>query len=201
MTAVPAAPLLPATPVPSRETGWWAMVCVCATEASLFAVLITAYFYLAMRSATWPPAGIQSPELEIPMAMTVALLSSSGAMAWAEHGVARNRRWQLIAGLATAIVLGVIFLGLFVHEYHDKLRLVLPQTHAYASLFYVITGIHGAHVSFGLLLLGFTLLAALRGHFDAHHRSGVAIVALYWHFVDLVWLVIVATLYLSPRLM
>ena len=200
MTALAAPSLLPAVPEPSRETGWWAMVCVCATEASLFAVLITAYFYLAMRSATWPPPGIRSPELEIPLAMTVALLSSSGAMAWAERGVARNRRPQLIAGLALAIGLGAVFLALFVHEYHDKLRLVLPHMHAYASMFYVITGIHGAHVSFGLLLLAFTLLRAVRGHFDAHHRSGVAIVALYWHFVDLVWLVIVATLYLSPRL-
>jgi heme/copper-type cytochrome/quinol oxidase subunit 3 len=201
MTAVPATPLLPAASMPSRETGWWAMMCVCATEASLFAVLITAYFYLAMRSASWPPAGIRAPALEIPMAMTVALVSSGGAMAWAERGIARSRRSQLIAGLGAAIVLGVIFLGLFVHEYHDKLRVVLPQTHAYASLFYVITGIHGAHVSFGLLLLAFTLLGALRGQFDSQHRSGVAIVALYWHFVDLIWLVIVATLYLSPRVM
>jgi heme/copper-type cytochrome/quinol oxidase subunit 3 len=200
MTAATSDHLLEPAALPQHETGWWAMLCVCGTEAAFFAYLITAYVYTALDSPTWPPPSIAKPALRIPLIMTVALVSSSGAMLWAERGIRRGNIRQLRVGLLTAIALGLVFLGLFAVEYAGKVRQFLPQTHAYASLFYLITGVHGAHVCFGVLMIGYVLARSMRHQIHARRYAVVSTVGLYWHFVDVVWLVILTTLYLSPRL-
>jgi heme/copper-type cytochrome/quinol oxidase subunit 3 len=197
--AVPADRLLAPAYQPDRATGWWAMACVCATEAAFFAYLITAYWYLAMRSPHWPPPGIRAPTLPTPLLMTAALLSSSVAMWWGERGTKRGNQRQVVAGLVGAVALGLTFVVLFITEYWHKLQELLPQTHVYGSLFYVITGVHGLHVIFGLLLISYTLLRVVRSEFDPRRYRIVSTTALYWHFVDIVWLVIVTNLYLTPR--
>ncbi len=183
-----------------RDVGWWGMALLCATEASLFACLLTAYLYLGSGSPRWPPAGFELPKLGVPLLMMVVLLASSGMLAWGERGIRTGSRARLETGLAGSILLGVVFLGLQTLEYHQKLLQFGPRTHAYASLFYTITGFHGAHVTVGLLMLGFTAVRAFRGHFSAVHYQGVSTAALYWHFVDGVWVAIVAVLYISPHL-
>jgi cytochrome c oxidase subunit III len=193
------AAILPGAHKPQGSTAWLGMACVCATEATLFACLITAYFYLGMRNAHWPPPGIEAPELKVPLLMTAALLLSSVTMAWAERGISHDRPRRLVTGLIATMALGLIFIGLFVHEYAGEFTHMLPQTHAYASLFYLITSLHFLHVSFGLLIIGYTTARAIRGHFNADARVAVATTALYWHFVDAVWLTILVTIYLSPR--
>lgn len=204
MTAIPYRPIdesrrLPPPPSSSRDIEWWGMAIVCATEGAFFAYLLTSYFYLALRSSSWPPAGIEKPKLFIPLTMTVVLLSSSVALWWGERGIAEGRQSRLRAGVSLAAFLGIVFLLLQWREYHEMLRHMLPQTHAYSSIFFTTTGFHGAHVAFGALLLLTTLVRAFRGHFDAERHTGVKVTSLYWHFVDGVWLVIVACLYISPR--
>jgi cytochrome c oxidase subunit 3 len=184
---------------PHRETAWWATVCLCATEAAFFAYLITAYFYLSTRSPHWPPSPIPLPSLGLPLVMTAILLSSSGAISWGERGIRLGRRRQLIAGLSLSLLLGAVFVLLLGVEWHGKLDVMRPGTHVYASLFYLITGMHGLHLVIGLALIGYTLVRAVLGHFAAQRHTGVAVVALYWHFVDLVWLAVATTLYISPR--
>jgi heme/copper-type cytochrome/quinol oxidase subunit 3 len=175
------------------------MAVFCATEAAFFTYLIASYFYLGVRSLAWPPAGIEKPQLKIPLIMTAVLLSSSVALWWGEHGIKKGRQTQLRIGTIVAALLGMTFLALQWKEYHEKLRHFLPQTHAYTSIFFTTTGFHGAHVAFGLLLILLMLLRAFFGHFDAEEHLGVKVTSLYWHFVDGVWLVIVACFYLSPR--
>ena len=85
-------------------------------------------------------------------------------------------------------------------EYREKLAHFKPTSNAYASTFYTITGFHGTHVAFGLLLLGLTLLRDARGRIDPERPVAVKVSSLYWHFVDAVWLVILTSLYLSPHL-
>jgi len=186
--------------VPTRDIGWWGMALACATEGSLFAYLIASYFYLASGSTSWPPAGIERPMLALPLLMMLILLASSVALAWGERGIRGGNRRRLGIGLGASILLGLAFLAVQGFEYHEKLRHFAPKTHAYGSLFYTITGFHGAHVTVGLLILGFTALRAARGHFTSGRYQGVSIAALYWHFVDGVWIAIVATLYVSPHL-
>lgn len=183
----------------TRSVAWWGMALLCATEGTLFACLIASYFYLAVGSRRWPPPGIEVPKLLLPGMMTACLVLSSAVLHWAERGIRQGQRGRLTAALAGSIMLGAAFLALQAREYADKLKHFRPQEHAYASLFYTITGFHGAHVAAGVLLLSYTLLRAARGHFTARDHVGVSVTALYWHFVDVVWLVIVISLYLSPR--
>jgi heme/copper-type cytochrome/quinol oxidase subunit 3 len=201
MTAIPVVTLAPSAEAgePKKSFGWWAMACTCATEASLFAYLITANFYLDLRSPAWPPPGISRPALLKPMLMTLLLLSSSAVLVWGERGIKRGQPRRLVAGLLGTLALAAAFLMLFASEYHDKLREFRPDGSAYASIFYTATSLHGVHVVVGMLLLTYTLVRALRGHFTATHRTGVAVTTLYWHFVGVVWLTIVTTFYLAPH--
>ncbi|KXK63702.1 hypothetical protein AWW66_01705 [Micromonospora rosaria] len=185
-----------------RSTGWWGMVMFVATEATLFACLLGSYFYLRFQyGPTWPPPGITEPTLLRPLVMTAVLLPSSLPVIWAEHGIRRGERWRLRAGLATTLVLGATFLALQASEYTEKLREFTMTTNAYGSLFYVITGFHGLHVLIGLTMISWLLAASLRGgSFGSHRHDRVRNVAIYWHFVDVVWAAILFTIYLSPRL-
>ena len=185
---------------PRQSFGWWAMACTCATEASLFAYLIASNFYLDLGSPRWPPPGIALPELFKPLLMTAALLSSSVTLIWAERGISRGNVRQLVTGICGTLALAACFLVLFALEYRDKLRQFQPHASAYASVFYTTTSLHCSHVLAGMALLSYTLVRALRGHFDAEHRAGVSVATLYWHFVGVVWLAVLTTFYLSPRL-
>jgi heme/copper-type cytochrome/quinol oxidase subunit 3 len=176
--------------------GAWGMMLAIATEAALFAYLLFSYFYLAsMAHGPWPPHG--APELRLALPNTVILLLSSATMWWAESGIRRGAQGRLRWGLLLTFVLGAIFLGIQGVEYgsqHFTLR-----TDAYGSLFYTITGFHGAHVFAGLLMNGVVQARAWLGHFTAERHLAVTNVAWYWHFVDVVWLAVFTSLYLSPH--
>jgi heme/copper-type cytochrome/quinol oxidase subunit 3 len=181
----------------ARSTGFWGMVLLIATEASLFSYLLFSYFYLAsMATGPWPPPGPPSLRLVIPN--TIILLCSSGTMFWAERGIRRNRQGRLRAGLIATLVLGVAFLGIQGIEYSRKQ--MTPATHAYGSLFFTITGLHGAHVAAGLLMVGVVTVRSWLGHFSVRGHEAVTNVGWYWHFVDAVWLCVFTSLYLIPHL-
>ena len=179
-----------------HSVGWWGMCAVVATEGAFFAYLLFSYFYLGSQSANpWPTS---DPALGLPIINTGILLASSVFVLWADTGIRRGATTRLRVGLAVAIALGAIFLVLQGVEYS---REPLSPTHdAYGSLFFTITGFHGAHVLVGLVMLTVALVRAVRGHFDAAHREAVTNVALYWHFVDVVWLFVFASLYVTPHL-
>ncbi len=178
--------------------GWWGMVLLITTEATLFTLLVFSYFYLRYLSPQWPPGGIEAPKLTRPIIATVILLSSSAPMVWAETGIKRGNQWRLRFGLLASFVLGVVFLLLQVWEYHDET--FGPQTLAYGSLFFTITGVHGLHVLGGLGMNAVVQIRAWKGQFTRQRHLAVQNAALYWHFVDAVWIVIFASLYISPHL-
>jgi heme/copper-type cytochrome/quinol oxidase subunit 3 len=190
------------TEMPSgRTTGWWGMIMFVTTEATLFAALFGSYFYLRFQSGTrWPPPGMEEPELTKAFIMTALLLPSSMPVMWAERGIRKGQRWRLRLGLAITLVQGLCFLGVQALEYAGNLKKFTITTNAYGSLFYGITGFHGFHVTVGLLMVGWLLAAALRGSFGYKRHERVRLTAIYWHFVDIVWAVILLCLYLSPRL-
>ncbi|HEY2376694.1 MAG TPA: heme-copper oxidase subunit III [Gemmatimonadaceae bacterium] len=175
------------------------MVLFCLTEAMLFAYLLASYLYVAVANREWPPPGFELPKLQLPLIMTALLLSSSGAAIWAEKGIERDERGRFRIGLLVAFGLGAAFLVLQMREYAEKLQHMGPREHAYVSLFFTITGFHGVHVAFGLVLMLYLGLRSLLGHFDAHRHLAVKNVFLYWHTVDGVWLAILTAIYLSPQ--
>jgi heme/copper-type cytochrome/quinol oxidase subunit 3 len=192
---------LPAVAGGRRSYGWWGMVWLITTEATLFGILIASYFYLrAVSGPQWPPDDIPPPALELPLVMTAILWSSSLPVHIADRGIRAGNQRRLRLGLAAGFLLGATFLGMqFVLEWPETLAEFTPQTNAYGSAFFTITGFHAAHVAIGLLLLLWTQARAWQGAFDEHRHVTVQNVAIYWHFVDAVWAVVLLSLYVSPH--
>jgi heme/copper-type cytochrome/quinol oxidase subunit 3 len=179
-----------------RSPGWWAMVWAIVTEASLFSYLLFSYFYLASQArAAWPPTGPLSLHLALPN--TGLLILSSVAVIWGERGIRRGDQRRLRIGLLVAFLLGLAFIVVQGIEWSDLP--FGPRGQAHGALFYTITGFHGAHVIVGLLMLLAVQVWAWMGTFTAERHLGVTNAAMYWHFVDVVWLFVFTSLYLSPR--
>lgn len=182
-----------------RGTGFWGMLLLVFTEAGLFASMFLAYFYERANTPDWPPTGIDKPELVLPMIMTVLLVSSSITMYIAERGIARDSHGTLLVALVLSVLLSGSFLGLQAYEYtHTSFSL---DNSVYSSLFFTITGIHGIHVSIAVLMGIFITVRAFLGHFTPRHYEALTNVSIYWHFVDVVWLFILAFIYISPHVL
>jgi heme/copper-type cytochrome/quinol oxidase subunit 3 len=179
-----------------RASGWWGMWMMILTEASLFAYLLFSYAYLGTQShGGWVP---ELPRLRIALPNTVLLVASSLVLYWGETGIKKGQRGRLVAALALTLLMGAAFAGLQGLEWHNKTY--GPSADAYASSYFMTTGFHMAHVIGGLLLIATLLLWAAMGKFDARRHAAVSIGALYWHFVDVVWLAVFTTFYLTPYL-
>jgi len=189
---------LPVNPARQSNPGWWVMVLVIATEAMLFAYLLFAYYYLASMSGNGFPAG-GAPRLTLVVPNTVILLASSGSMYWGERGIRRGDQRRLRLGMLVTLILGAVFLTIQGIEYSRKSFGL--STNAYGSLFFTITGFHGAHVFVGLLMNAVVQVWAWRGWFTRERHLAVTNVAMYWHFVDVVWLAVFFSLYVTPRLL
>jgi len=163
------------------------------SEVMVFGAFFTAYFFIRVVSAdAWP-----APGMELPVAVagvnTAILVSSSFTLHWAETSIKQDNHAGLRAGMAATFLLGLTFLFIQVNEYvhvgfagHDS---------AQASVFYGLTGLHGAHVCVGLILLAIINIRAQRGHYSAAEHRGVEIPGIYWHFVDVMWIVVYTTVY------
>lgn len=190
-----------ALPVGSKgrlSSGWWGMVWVVATEASLFGYLLFGYFYIAAQHpGAWPPGGMR-PELALPIGGTIVLLAGSATMWWGERGIRRGRSGQLLAGLGLSILLALAFVGLEGVEWSRKA--FTPQSDVYGSLYFTITGFHLLHVLVGALMLAALFVWTMLGCFGERRHSTVSIGVVYWHFVTVVWLFVFATFDIAPYL-
>jgi heme/copper-type cytochrome/quinol oxidase subunit 3 len=178
--------------------GTWAMVMFIATEASLFLMLFFTYYYLAHVSrGPWPP---EPPKFTLALIMLVVLLASSAVLHAGERAEQRGRSATARTMVALTILMGIGFLVLQTIEYRNHLRELLPTENAYSSIFYTITSFHAAHLVLGVLMLVYVLALPDIGPGRKPPHRPMHNVSLYWHFVDLVWLLIVAMLYIAPNL-
>lgn len=186
---------------PGRGINWWGMIFFIASEALIFANLIAAYLYLEIRNGTWTLPSGEHLDVILPAINTVILLCSSIPARIAGAGAAAGNRGRLVGGLIGTIILGTIFLGGQVVEYSGLLSGGFNLSYkTFGSAFYTLTGFHGLHVTIGLIFLIIVLVRALRGDFSAKKHFAVEAGELYWHFVDLVWIVVFSTVYLLPLL-
>lgn len=181
-----------------KHRGTSAMKLTITTEAMLFVVLFFGYFFLSQGDPYW--LSEDPPKLTLAFVMLGILVSSSMVLTIGEHASKRGRFGLARAMIACTILLGAVFIAVQVYEYRDHLKHLSPQQNAYGSMFYTITSIHGLHVCVGLLLLAYVFcLPKLEPEeempFRPLHNAG-----LYWHFVDTVWVFIVALLYVLPNL-
>jgi len=183
-------------PVDQRR-GIWGMWCVIATEAMLFMCIFGAYYYPGSNKDRWATEN-PSP-LHYPLILLVILLSSSFVLAWGEKQVKLDRFGAAALALWITVALGFIFLGVQGFEYRSHWAELAPYSNSYGSIFYTITSLHAAHVIVGLLMLIYVgLLPRFAKAFRSPHQAYETI-ALYWHFVDVVWIFIVALLYVMPH--
>jgi len=167
------------------------------SEVMLFGAFFASYFFIraVANDGPWPPDGFELPVL-IAGINTVILVSSSFTIHWALEGIRRNNRNALMAGLALTWLLGATFLFIQINEYiHIGFS---ARDGAFGSIFYSLTGLHGAHVFVGLLLLTFANIRAWRGHFGPEQKNhlGVEVPGIYWHFVDIMWIIVFVTIYI-----
>jgi cytochrome c oxidase subunit 3 len=168
-----------------------------ASEAMLFGSFFTAYFFVRVVNPgapeTWPPEPFEFPVFVAGM-NTAVLVTSSFTMHWALQSIKRGERNGLKAGLVLTIAMGLAFLLTQAIEYaHIGFN---TGDGAFASAFFGLTGLHGAHVFVGLTILTIMAARAFRGHFTPDHHHGVELAGIYWHFVDIMWLIVYATVYL-----
>jgi cytochrome c oxidase subunit III len=186
-----------AEPRGARSPGWWGMALFILAELTLFGTALASYLYLRFRAPTWPPPGVEQPDIVLGAIATVLLVGSSIPMLWAERGIERGKVGRMRVGILISIVLAIGFLGIQGYEYASAS--FSWRTDAYGSLFFTILSLHGLHVIGAILIVGWLEARSFAGHFNGEHHVAVQTGALYWHFVDLVWLAIFLTLYVSPR--
>jgi cytochrome c oxidase subunit 3 len=163
------------------------------SEAMLFGSFFTAYFFIrAVQGGPWPPEPFSFP-VNVATMNTIILVSSSFTMHYALHSIKRGNRVGLQVGLLTTFVMGVVFLGTQINEYFKAGFAVSDG--AFASVFYGLTGLHGAHVFVGLTLLAIMNIRTKRGHFSPEAHMGVECAGIYWHFVDVMWIIVFSTVY------
>ncbi len=164
------------------------------SEVMVFGAFFTAYFFIrVVQGQEWPAQGDDLPKL-IAFVNTLILVMSSFTLHWSEQAIKAGNRLGLQAGIFTTFMLGVTFLFIQINEYvHVGFS---PQDSAQGTIFYGLTGLHGAHVFIGLLILLTVTIRAFRGHFSAQSHRGVEVPGIYWHFVDIMWIVVYLTVYI-----
>ena len=189
----------------NQKLGMWIFL---ASEVMFFTGLIGAYIILRFGTEEWAEPG-QVLDIWVTAANTFLLICSSVTMVKAYAAAVDGNPRQLRLFLALTALLGATFVSVQGYEYfhlaHDKGFLprctelgaaTIPNCHLYGSTFYTMTGFHGTHVTIGVLCMLFVTWKAFRGKYGPDNYGGVETVGLYWHFVDLVWIILFTIVYL-----
>jgi cytochrome c oxidase subunit 3 len=164
------------------------------SEVMVFGAFFTAYFFIRVSQGdTWPAPGTNLP-VEVAGMNTAILVSSSFTLHWAEQCIKKGNRFGLKAGMLLTFLLGCTFLFVQINEYANIG--FAPQDAAQQTIFFSLTGLHGAHVFIGLLLLLFVTVRSFRGHYSPEQHRGVEVPGIYWHFVDVMWLIVYFSVYI-----
>lgn len=171
------------------------MLCLIAAECGIFSIFVVAYLYYIGKSVNGPmPADV----LELPIFISVCLLSSSATIHWAGKALAKSKQGTFQIWWFITIALGLIFLLGTAREWH---RLIYEHgltvsTNLFGTTYYSLVGLHAFHVTVGLIALSIVMTFALLGKVKQEHAERVEVLSLYWHFVDAVWVVVFTVVYI-----
>jgi cytochrome c oxidase subunit 3 len=192
-------------PIPASQTRWnlpargpVGMYCLIAAETAIFTIFVVAYLFYIGKSATGPqPKDV----LQVPVFSTICLLSSSLTIHFAVKLLKRGTVFSFALWWLLTIALGVIFLagtGLeWRHLIYDEGLTI--QTNLFGTTYYSLVGLHAFHVTVGLLALAAVSVFTMLGHVRQEHAERVEVLSLYWHFVDVVWVVVFTVVYMIGR--
>jgi cytochrome c oxidase subunit III len=174
------------------------MACLIAGESAIFTIFVVAYLFYLGKSLSGPTP---KEVLEPPLFYSVCLLSSSLTIHLAVKSLARGKHLRFLVFWFFTILLGGLFLCGTAREWHNLIyeRGLKISTNLFGTTYYSLVGLHGFHVCAGLLMLGLTLLLALFGQVRPEHTPKLDVLAMYWHFVDAVWVVVFTVVYVIGR--
>ena len=193
------------TPLPESREVWFlpyrgniGMECLIFAESAIFTIFVVAYLFYAGKSLTGPPP---REVLEPPIFYTICLLSSSLTIHFAGKLLERGDRGLFLALWLLTIALGAFFLYGTGQEWH---RLIYEHgltisTNLFGTTYYSLVGLHAFHVTAGLIMMSVVLFFGLAGRVGPEHSARVNVLALYWHFVDAVWVVVFTVVYVLGR--
>lgn len=187
----------PNTGINSKKLGMWVFL---ASECMLFGSLIGTYIVYVGQSITGP---LPQDLFNIPLTtlFTFVLLTSSLTVVLADQAAKQGNTGKMRLWLAATVVLGLSFLGFQVYEYsHFMAEGLFLKTNLFGSTFYILTGFHGVHVSIGVIWFLSLLISSLRRNTRAVNGTNVELAGLYWHFVDIVWIVVFGVVYLMAEI-
>jgi cytochrome c oxidase subunit III len=189
-------------PLSSTDTSWRlpsrgrvGMLCLIAAEAGIFSIFVVAYLFYIGKSVTGPmPADV----LEMPIFISICLLSSSLTIHLATRSLSRGRLAAFQAWWFSTLALGLIFLFGTAREWHRLIyeRGLTISTNLFGTTYYSLVGLHAFHVIVGLLALSLVMTFALLGKVRQEHAERAEVLSLYWHFVDAVWVVVFTVVYI-----
>ncbi len=173
----------------------WGMVLFLTTDIGTFGAVFSYYFWV--RLLEWPPAELPQLLSSLVLVNTTLLVASSVTMHVAHLRLRGGNRQRYLLWLGATQILGTLFLGGQLLEYYEFVvnEGLTLSSGFYFSAFYGLTGLHGLHVVLGLILIGLVLIRSAAGQYNAERDVSVTTVAMYWHFVDAVWILLVAALY------
>jgi cytochrome c oxidase subunit III len=182
--------------LPSR--GHVAMFALIVAEAAIFAIFVVAYIFYLGKSLTGP---LPKDVLAVPIFYTICLLSSSVTIHLAGHALGQGKIGGFRTWWFATIVLGALFLYGTAQEWH---RLIYHEgltisTNLFGTTYYSLVGLHGFHVIVGLICLSAVMAFTLFGDIEQQHTYRIDVLSLYWHFVDVVWIVVFTVVYIIGR--
>jgi heme/copper-type cytochrome/quinol oxidase subunit 3 len=182
----------------ARPNGWWGIAVFVATEATLFGTMVGTYFYLRLKTAQWPPAGVPDPTVLVPLLLTAALVATSFPVQLAYSAARRNRVGVARLALLVALAVQAGYLGIQLHLFSSDLDKFSPNQSAYASIYFTLIGAHHVHVLLGILLEAWLLVRLVTG-LTNYRLVALQATTFYWHFVNVLAVVVVLT-QVSPSL-
>jgi cytochrome c oxidase subunit III len=182
--------------LPSR--GRVGMFCLISAESAIFTIFVVAYLFYLGKSLTGP---MPKEILRVPIFFTVCLLSSSLTMHFAVQSLKRAKVAAFGLWWFLTLALGAIFLAGTAREWHHLIydEGLTIRTNLFGTTYYSLVGLHAFHVTVGLVAITTVLLFALLGYIKQEHAERVDVLALYWHFVDAVWVVVFTVVYVVGR--
>ena len=188
----------PATPWTLPRRGPVGILLFIVAESSIFAVFVASYLYYLGRSLTGPTP---HEVLRFPVMMTVCLLSSSVTVHLAGKALAHGATARFLGYWLATIFLGAAFLAGTAREWHELITVhhLTIGTNLFGSTYYALVGLHASHVIAGLVMLLIVAAFGLAGRVRRDHAERTDVISIYWHFVDVVWIVVVTVVYVIGR--
>jgi cytochrome c oxidase subunit III len=188
---------LPDTPLSHEWRGPVGMWCLIAAESAMFSIFVVAYLYYAGKSLSGPTANV----LSVPILGSICLFSSSITIVFAERAIERGEIGRFRQWLFLTVALGAFFIAGTAREW---VRLIYKEgltvsTNLFGTTFYSLVGLHAFHVVVGLTGLSIVLAFTLLGYVRREHAKRVGVFAMYWHFVDAIWAVVLPVVYVIGR--